>query len=349
MNDTGHFVDPNESLRSIGESIRDLAYEKLEEECINRFNWSKGSNYKDGYITVDEGGTITVDTPDGDIVVNFDRDAATLIPSLLDTSAVTESGIFDDIPDVLARFEEKGLEQCDNIINSLSRFVGTEKFDISSGTAEMNVPLKRLSSATEHWDGHAAISFSEFFVEPMPDALKNQQNLISELSAAAHSQRTLIVKSAESARNIGIGTRGALIAYPGSVDVWNVVMPIVGAALAVGTVALCPPAGPVAVTMGLLNLANTGADAGEKVTTATTSGKATSVLEIIDSMNDAIKRLDDQIDTETNDMIRGLTTTEQDVTATLRSAPETRRYLLPNRPAIADAAPDLTDFGAPHV
>jgi len=346
MTETGNFVDPNQPLYDLGVSIRDLAYRKLEEECTRKFAPLLPSG--PDYISIDPDGTLSVNAGNDNITIEFDPELRNLgISENIDITPIRDSGIFDHIPGELDRFSAKGVAECDHIIASLAEVTGQED-SLASIAIEIETHFQDTKTALTSWSGDAARSFKSFFINPMKEAKNLHVSLAIELRAGVEAQKNLILESEQSAREIGERIHRSLMFYPGTNDPWSVIMPIVGAALTFVSFVALPPVGSLGITMGLLGLANTAANAGKSAVDATT-GTTSSTMEIIESLNNAITRLDAQISNETDDIARGLSATNTAIEQALSLGPDERRYIVPVRPSIIDDTPSFDEFKAPST
>lgn len=358
--ETGHIIDPNQPIRSIGEDIRDLAYEKLADECIYLFQGGINANEATDGIEYDsKSGIATVGAGDSCVIIEFDPDDP---PGTFDKPQVVdcfeELKLFDYIPDKLDRYSQKGIVYGDRINNILGEVIGQGYPDQSQLLGQYN---SEIDSATEHWYGNAADSFSSFFVKPFPVAISNHFDLLSELHAAVESHKNIKLQADQSIRQIAEDTRSALWNYPKKVDPWSVLIPIIGAAIAIssmvvtagtsavltGTALAMEAAEGGAIVTSLLTAVFETAKTGKDVTAAYSQIDCTSVAEIIASMDAATADLSERIYEECLSTQQHLLKTISALDVALKSHPDSRRFIIPTRPGIVDNPPDLDDFGVP--
>lgn len=233
------------------------------------------------------------------------------------------AGEFDYIPARFAQFFVGDLAMCEAM-----------KADLKAAEEALlgvETTVNTVNDRMSRWDGEAATDFEAHFVNPMPTAVIQQRNLIREVHEGVDAHRRLLVASRESAKQIAMQTYAALYDYPSSVGKKEAALSVVGTIGAVVGVALAVPTGGVSLMMSLLALGTASVDTGTKLAQI----QGGTVRDIIDSMNDALNALQEDIAYE-DDVLRGkMAETLTKAGAFLSGADD--MYLRPRRPQIADA------------
>lgn len=333
------------SLREVGVAIRDEARDKL-------LLYVAGAAFTDGDgVTVaPKGDGVRVSLNDGSSTYVYDVSASGKDGIRIDDLAdkVYEDGLFGYIPDALSRFEARGIGDLDALIRQLdatiARFGGE---GIESQNMSLEAELENVKSRVEDWSGAAATNFETYFINAFGVASSTQKYAIQELRAGVESMKSIKTKTQENAKNIADETLVALVNNPGSSGGWEVMLSVVGAALAIASAATIQPEG-VAVAMMLLTAAQQAATVGSSMANATVANSSDDVYGIIDSMNSGLTELEVQTRQEVADLSRYLRQSANLIEATVRSHDENVRYgILPSRPSLADEVPNSSDFTPP--
>lgn len=348
MNDA--VLTPKGNLREKGKAIRDLAIEKMLME-VDSYTMDKNKGVvveksgDDMKVTLEDGKeshVYTLDNANVDDGTGFNSS-----DNLLTEDLLVEDGLFGWIPDKLAKFEAKGINECEELERGLEKvrlMYGGE--GISGSNSSLIGELRDVQSRTEHWSGAAATNFESYFVNAFETAAETQKYILDELIGGVRSMKNLKEETEKSAYEIANETYSALSRYPsGSGDGTAVALSILGAVLAIGSLAAAQPEG-VALVMGLMTLASTAANTA-KTTADNVTIEGTCVFEIVDSMSGSLSELETRADGEISTLATCMRTSVDNVNAALGSKNDVKKTVLPLRPNLTDESPSVGEFSPP--
>lgn len=278
----------------------------------------------------------------------------------------TVGGIFDYLKTTYGYFEIESdnfktiLETLDAAYDSLSGVEGA---------------IEQISVCAGSWTGSAAMGFKDSVLKPFPDSVINQRNLINEVREGVAAQRRIWINARKSAHSIAEATLKVLKDFsPGASleSAGGVGIAVLGAATAFVGLNLSPESNQEEASLlcGLINSAVKTVDTAKALEKAeeTSRSKATASIDeeevtieqtahlhnnndplngeiagdgvhsIIDSMHEALTKLDEAIKDEAGTLRTKLNTTVNDLQDMVGN-PERASYIRPDRPGWVDDPP----------
>lgn len=333
----------HDELMAAAERVKEAAYDRAVDD------------YADSQVdasSVGGGNSNTTRSPHDSEIAEYEAD-------------IQESGEFDYIPERFRPFAKGEPEAYDAAIGHLDDC----RVQVNGAKGSLDSTQGKLTD----WEGAAANNFNDMFLAPFYNsAVENHLNVISELQAGLEKHREILVQGQRDIMDIAEQTEEALKtpAPKESVDNVSAVLGMVAIGLAVAAVPMASPGIPAA--LALLGAANTTASqvtsfAGEvereeAAANAEQLISGTSAVEILDSMEEAMTVLAEQIVEKEEALQEALRESVDEVDRFLASDAEgelvdgedggyltgeavpEKYHMLPMRPDLANGIPDIGDM-----